>query len=260
MRTASWTPPQEDSEGTLLNHAVTLAPILPPVLIQNENGCRTSKQQQRQAAMEDDNESQSSTINDNMLKTLRFKYPAVFDDGVPKSCTNGSGPFSWSSSSQVLTMGLSSSTNSSKHQQSQQPPLPTWTPLYTPPVYFDDDYDRETGQLDVANTIPVTRKITALTVRKPHHDYLALGDSAGFVMIYSLGKENINRPIARLESVACQQRAKAEQERVRSDLWKKRSKTANKSNNCSAVKGKSVGISAFSSFNSGPQYASLEAY
>ena len=202
-------------------------------------------------------------VNDPIFKTLKLKYPAVFDDGVPKSCTNGAGPFSSSSSSasQLLSNAGSSSSSTSttnmKTQQSyQQQSQVSWTPVYTPPVYFDDDYDRETGQLDVENTIPVTRKVTALTVRKPHHDYLALGDSAGFVLIYSLGKENINRPIARLESVACQQRAKAEQERLRTELQKKRSKASNKSTNKNGKAKSAGGLAIFSSFNSGPQQAS----
>eukprot|EP00536_Pseudo-nitzschia_multiseries_P001532 jgi/Psemu1/322109/estExt_fgenesh1_pg.C_190060 len=105
--------------------------------------------------------------------------------------------------------------NQSQHGSSR---LPAWTPLYDPPVFFDDDYDRETGKLDAANTMPVTRSITALTVRKPDNDYLVLGDSVGFVTIYSLGRDNINLPIAQLESVACQQRGKTEQERLRGEI------------------------------------------
>jgi hypothetical protein len=244
---SSWTPPQEDLDGTFLNHTVTLAPILPFILTHdnhvqnNENGASTTTTTTTSAA--------AVTMDDlKQRQALKAKYPAIFNEsGIPKACTSVAAPFS----SQSATSAVSTS---SKNQQPSQPQLPTWTPLYTPPVYFDEDYDRDTGKLDVDSVIPVTRKITALTVRKPRHDYLALGDSAGFVLIYSLGKDTINRPVARLESVACQQRARTEQERLRAELQKKRPKTAafksKSGHNTAAAKQK--GLALFSSYSAAP--------
>ena len=201
-RSDSWTSPQEDIEGTFINHSVTLAPILPPSVLHNNDNNNGGG-----------NSSSSS-------RDLKSRYPAVFDSGVPKVCSGIASLFP----SLNQTSSGTSSLSSSKHNQSQQPQLPTWTPLYDPPVYFEDDYDQETGKLDVGNTRPVTRHITAITVRKPDHDYLVLGDSVGFVTIYNLAKDNINIPIAQLESVACQQRGKMEQERLRAELRKRREK------------------------------------
>lgn len=187
----------------MLNHPVILAPILPTIRKHDHPKC----QQQGDA----------SNPSNHHAVCLKARYPAVFNDGgVPQDCTVVGVPFTSQSSSTLST--------TSKNQPLSQPSwqLPSWTPLYTPPVYFEDDYDRETGQLDDhAMQLPVTRKITALTVRKPHHDYLALGDSAGFVLIFPLQPsppQQIHRPVARLESIACQQRARPEQERLRADL------------------------------------------
>ena len=97
---------------------------------------------------------------------------------------------------------------------------PTWNPLYSPHVYFDDDYEADTNILD-PETIPVTTSITCVTTRKPDHQYMAVGDAAGFCTIYTL-KTHI-RPVARLETVACQQRARPEQEKIRA-LQKRKKK------------------------------------
>ncbi|KAL3922613.1 MAG: hypothetical protein SGILL_002113, partial [Bacillariaceae sp.] len=255
MRTSSWTPPQEDLEGSFLNHTVTLAPILPPI-VKHDNPVKKDETLSSSAAANvtttttraTNNSAIPVTIDDpQQYQALKAAYPAVFNEGgVPKACTAAVAPFSG--------QGATSAATSSKNQQQQQPQLPTWTPLYTPPVYFEEDYDRDTGKLDVDSVMPVTRKITALTVRKPHHDYLALGDTAGFVLIYSLGKDTINRPVARLESVACQQRARQEQERLRAELQKKRPKTATKSSSRSGPNGasKQNGLALFSSYSAAP--------
>jgi len=247
MRTCSGTPPQEDIEGTLLNHTVTLAPILPPVLV-HDNGSYN-----RDRNLDGNNDDSCLEDDDPQVKALKSKYPAVFGGGVPSACTSAATSFASSGQSSGSTL-----TSNSK-QQFQQPQPPSWTPLCTPPVFFEDDYDRETGQLDVVNTIPVTRKITALSVRKPNHDYLALGDSAGFVLIYSLGKDNINRPVARLESVACQQRAKEEQERLRAELRRKRAKVKSSGNNGKSghSAANSMGLALFSSNGDRPKMNSF---
>jgi hypothetical protein len=215
--THSWTAPQDDLEGTLLNHPVTLAPILPPVLLQHHDLHKCPPV-----------DSDLTTNQHHDEASLQARYPAVYNDGgVPKDCTIAVAPFSSAFSQSNSTLSLTTTT---KNQPLSQPtPLPSWTPLYTPPVYFEDDYDRETGQLDVDAILPVTRSITALTVRKPHHDYLVLGDSAGFVLIYTL--DQIHRPVARLESLACQQRARPEQERLRAELRRKRTKATKSTTN-----------------------------
>ena len=146
--TTSWTPPIQDSMGTFLSHAVTVAPILPP------------------------------TQHD---KNPRQRQNAPFERRVIDQ--------------------------------------PTWTPLYCPDVYFDDDYSSDTNTLDL-DTLPVTRSITCVTTRKPDHAYMAVGDSAGFCTIYSMG--NHIRPVARLETVACQQRARQEQEKIREQKMRKK--------------------------------------
>jgi len=228
----SWTPPQQDIEGIFVNHSVTLAPILPPVLIRDndDNNDATNENGPLNDGDTVHNASESSAIS----HELKSKYPVVFDKGVPKASSCIAPPFASASQISSGTSGVSSSRdkfNQSQHQLSQ---LPTWTPLYNPPVFFEDDYDEETGNLDVENTIPVTRHITAMTVRKPDHDYLVLGDSVGFVTIYSLSKDNITLPIAQLESMACQQRGKAEQERLRADLLKRKKQTRGKGGNKSS--------------------------
>jgi len=191
--TISGIPRKEDTEGTFINHSITLAPILPLTVGHDNDKSSTSRLSREFASM----------------------YPAVFDIGVPKSCSNISSSFL--SSNQTGT----SSATSNKHNQSQQPRMPMWTPLYDPPVFFEDDYDQETGKIDFDNTIPVARNITAITVRKPNNDYLVIGDSIGFVTVYSLAKDSINIPIAQLESVACQQRGKIEQDRLRAETRKR---------------------------------------
>jgi len=94
-----------------------------------------------------------------------------------------------------------------------------WAPLYQPNVYFDEDYRPEGGLKD-EDLLPVTRSITCMTTRKPDHQYMAVGDTMGFCIIYSLGA--IIRPVARLETVACQQRAREEQTRIRDQQKRKR--------------------------------------
>ncbi|KAL3919780.1 MAG: hypothetical protein SGILL_003582 [Bacillariaceae sp.] len=266
MRTSSWTPPQEDSEGSFLNHTVTLAPILPPVLkydnsvVRKNNGTCTTTTTATAAAARGSTGGGVTFEDPRQRQAMKARYPAVFNEsGVPKTCTAAVAPFSSQSATSTMTSS-SSSSRDRDNQQQQQPQLPTWTPLYTPPVYFEEDYDNETGKLDVDSIIPVTRQITAVTVRKPHHDYLALGDSAGFVLIYSLGKDTINRPVARLESVACQQRARPEQERLRAGLAKKRAKSAGAANKSKGkASSKQKGLALFSSSKhaaTGPQYSS----
>lgn len=94
----------------------------------------------------------------------------------------------------------------------------SWEPLYQPDVYFDADYE-EGGTLP-ADLPPVTREISCLATRKPHYDYLVMGDTMGFVTIYSLGTHI--RPIVRLETVACQQRAREEQDKIREQYRRKK--------------------------------------
>ena len=235
----SWTLPQQDIEGTFINHSVTVAPILPPVIIRDndddnvgDNGNKTTNDDRREKPIYDDNDDSSyiniSSESRGISREIKSKYPVVFDKDVPKSSSCIAPPFS--STSQISSSGASSA-SSSKHKSNQsqnQSQLPTWSPLYKPPVFFEDDYDQETGNLDIENTIPVTRHITAMTVRKPDHDYLVLGDSVGFVTVYSLAKDNITLPIAQLESMACQQRGKPEQERLRADLLKRKKQTKGK--------------------------------
>jgi hypothetical protein len=154
----SWTPPLQDLEGSFLNHAVRLAPILPPVLENGNNGASSRPQ----------------------------SYSQVFGKGLGKVTPLES---------------------------------PQWTPLYQTNVYFDDDYDADTNQLP-EDLEPVTRSITCMTTRKPDHAYMAVGDSMGFCTIYSI--ETVIRPVARLETVACQQRARDEQEKIRDQQRRKR--------------------------------------
>lgn len=104
-----------------------------------------------------------------------------------------------------------------------QPPGPSdaklsqWAPLFQPVVYFDEDYEND---LLPDNLTPVTRSITCMTTRKPDHKYLAVGDTMGFCTIYCM--EPRIRPVARLETVACQQRAREEQEKIRDQQRRKR--------------------------------------
>jgi hypothetical protein len=51
---------------------------------------------------------------------------------------------------------------------------------------------------------------------------MAVGDDAGFCIIYSMGTHI--RPVARLETVACQQRARYEQEKIREQIKKTKGK------------------------------------
>jgi len=266
---ASWTPPQQDIGGSFVNHSVTVVPILPPVLVHDNDDCNdstvvhnktnnneTNSTTKENPPIHDDDEndrtghnSSSSSESSTISRELKSKYPVVFDKGVPKASSSIAPPFSSTSQLSSGTFSTSSSkhkSNQSQHHQLSQ--LPTWSPLYNPPVFFEDDYDRETGHLDISNTIPVTRHITAMAVRKPDHDYLVLGDSVGFVTIYSLAKDNINLPIAQLESVACQQRGKAEQERLRADYLRKRSKQQTKG---SSAKGSSGSSKSFFSNSTG---------
>jgi hypothetical protein len=105
---------------------------------------------------------------------------------------------------------------------------PQWKSLYTPEIYFDQDYitnEKNDQQLQFRRLDPqlhpVTRDVTCVAVRRPDLTYMALGDSAGFVSIYSLGPHI--RPVARLETLACQQRAYAQQEKIR-DLIRRKKK------------------------------------
>jgi hypothetical protein len=154
----SWTPPLQDLEGSFLNHAVRLAPILPPV---SENG-------------------------NNGASSLPQSYAQVFGKGLGKVTPLQS---------------------------------PQWAPLYETNVYFDEDYDADTNRLP-EDLEPVTRDITCMTTRKPDHAYMAVGDSMGFCTIYSI--DTLIRPVARLETVACQQRAREEQEKIRDQQRRKR--------------------------------------
>lgn len=226
---ASWTPPEQDIEGTFINHPVTVAPILPPVLIHDNDAdsdaMKTHENGREKLTTQDDEVIYSASESSKIRGELKSKYPVVFDKGVHKASTSIAPPFSSTCQISSGTSSASSSKHKINQSQNQLSQLPTWSPLYNPPVFFEDDYDGETGHLDLSNTIPVTRNITAMTVRKPDNDYLVLGDSVGFVTIYSLGKDNINLPIAQLESMACQQRGKAEQERLRADLLKRKRQT-----------------------------------
>lgn len=244
----SWTPPQEDLEGTFISHSVTVAPILPPNIVHDKNDSHRGGPANKNRTENENDHHRSTTSSltrdeqEKLERQLGSRYPVVFERGVPRACTSSLGLFvSREASATATASGISSSSTLKQ---------PSWTPLYAPPVYFDDDYE-ETDKgngfpvLDLANTIPITRKITSLTVRKPHDDYLALGDSAGFVLIYSLGKDNVSRPVARLESVACQQRGKMEQERLRTEFIKRRKKsnTTHNANN----KGTKTGLALFDS-------------
>ena len=99
---------------------------------------------------------------------------------------------------------------------------PNWKPLYNPDVYFEQDYTSENGQVRRLDPElhPVTRSVTCMASRRPDNAYFAVGDSAGFVSIYSLGPRI--RPIARLETLACQQRAYQQQERIRDQIRRKK--------------------------------------
>jgi len=226
----SWTPPHQDIEGTFVNHSVTVAPILPPILIRDNdetNHKNTDAANNNDHRPLDEDGHNDASESNAISRELKSKYPVVFDKGVPKASSCIAPPFS--STSQISSGASSASSSKHKIHQSQHgSQLPTWSPLYNPPVFFEDDYDEDTGNLDVENTMPVKRHITAMTVRKPEHDYLVLGDSVGFVTIYSLSKDNITLPIAQLESLACQQRGKAEQERLRADLLKRKKPTRGK--------------------------------
>ena len=170
--------PVVDQMGTLLPQCVTVAPILPPTA-----------------------ELDSRTLNDN--NRLSEQYPSLFGKGL----------------------GI-------------PPPLkkPEWSLLYDPDVYFDRDYTDDSGdkgdyddnqfgddtsssrptragrRLD-PDLLPVTRSVTCVATRRPDHQFMAVGDTAGFCVIYSLGPHI--RPVARLESQACKQRAYEEQQSVR---------------------------------------------
>ncbi|VEU40155.1 unnamed protein product [Pseudo-nitzschia multistriata] len=157
---------------------------------------------------------------------LRSAYPQVFAEGIPRASPCLATPFS---SPRHSFEGAPSAPKHTKgkaqSQHHQRSCLPDWSPLYDPPVFFEDDYDPETGLLDLSTAMPVARTITAMAVRRPDHGYLVLGDSVGFVTIYSLGPDKVNLPVAQLESVACQQRGKREQDRLRADLrarWSKK--------------------------------------
>ncbi|CAJ1957226.1 unnamed protein product [Cylindrotheca closterium] len=91
-----------------------------------------------------------------------------------------------------------------------------WTPLYSPNVYFEDDYNSDDNRELDPSILPVTRSITCISISKPDQEYMAVGDDAGFCIIYSLGTHI--RPIARLETVACQQRSRDQQKRIREQI------------------------------------------
>eukprot|EP00980_Cylindrotheca_fusiformis_P025852 scaffold14741_cov135-Cylindrotheca_fusiformis.AAC.2 len=99
---------------------------------------------------------------------------------------------------------------------------PDWTPLYSPRVFFDDDYSTDDNPCLDSSILPVTRSISCITTRKPDHQYMAVGDDAGFCIIYSMGTHI--RPVARLETVACQQRSRFQQERIREQIRKSKGK------------------------------------
>lgn len=231
--TVSWTLRHQDIEATFINHAVTVAPILPPIIISDNNDetidANKTKDDGGEKALHDDSTGQMVSDESNAItRELQSKYPLVFDKGVPKVSSCIARPFASNSQASAGATGATSSRDKSNQSQHQLSQLPTWAPLYKPPVFFEDDYDLETGNLDVENTIPVTRHITAMTVRKPDHDYLVLGDSVGFVTIYSLAKDNLTLPVAHLESTACQTRAKPEQDRLRADLLKRKKQAKGK--------------------------------
>ncbi|KAL3945184.1 MAG: hypothetical protein SGBAC_000721 [Bacillariaceae sp.] len=91
-----------------------------------------------------------------------------------------------------------------------------WTPLYSPNVFFEDDYNSDDNRELDPSILPVTRSITCISISKPDREYMAVGDDAGFCIIYSLGTHI--RPIARLETVACQQRSRDQQTRIREQI------------------------------------------
>eukprot|EP00934_Nitzschia_sp_Nitz4_P001474 Nitzschia sp. Nitz4//scaffold52_size167869//28169//31888//NITZ4_002263-RA/size167869-processed-gene-0.91-mRNA-1//1//CDS//3329553996//1474//frame0 len=95
---------------------------------------------------------------------------------------------------------------------------PDWMPLPSTRVYFDEDYQAD--QRLPEDLTPVKTSITCITTRKPDHEYLALGDSMGFCIIYAL--QPLLRPVARLESLACQRRARELQERIRDHQKRKK--------------------------------------
>jgi hypothetical protein len=99
---------------------------------------------------------------------------------------------------------------------------PKWSPLYCPDVYFEDDYESDENRRLDSSVLPVTRSITCVTTRKPDNQYMAVGDTSGFCIIYSMGTHI--RPVARLETVACQQRAREEQEKIREQKQRKKGK------------------------------------
>lgn len=144
---------KQETEGTLVSHAVKVMPILPPVIPVND----ASKMQQQ--------------------------YPRIFGNGLGKDSTL---------------------------EQAD------WTPLYSPDVFFEDDYDADDHRELDPSILPVTRSITCIALSKPDQQYMAVGDDAGFCIVYSLGTHL--RPIARLETVACQQRSREQQERIREQI------------------------------------------
>eukprot|EP00339_Tiarina_fusa_P025533 CAMPEP_0117068838 /NCGR_PEP_ID=MMETSP0472-20121206/48253_1 /TAXON_ID=693140 ORGANISM="Tiarina fusus, Strain LIS" /NCGR_SAMPLE_ID=MMETSP0472 /ASSEMBLY_ACC=CAM_ASM_000603 /LENGTH=1432 /DNA_ID=CAMNT_0004791077 /DNA_START=28 /DNA_END=4328 /DNA_ORIENTATION=- len=93
---------------------------------------------------------------------------------------------------------------------------PKWSPLYCPDVYFEDDYESDENRRLDSSVLPVTRSITCVTTRKPDNQYMAVGDTN------SMGTHI--RPVARLETVACQQRAREEQEKIREQKQRKKGK------------------------------------
>jgi hypothetical protein len=210
----------DDVEGTFLSHSVTVAPILPPVLIGNDNLSNNNNNSTASIAMDIDDE--HNNIDEELL---RSRFPVAFESGVPPGCSKTT---SFANNNKNQTSSSSSLLSSSSISENILDALPSWTPLYNPPIFFEEDYDAESGLLDLKTTLPVvSRKITAVAVRQPQHDYLVLGDSIGFITVYSLmsgSSTNITgpRPVARLESVACQQRGRVEQERIRADILRRR--------------------------------------
>jgi len=68
---------------------------------------------------------------------------------------------------------------------------------------------------------PVHRSVSCLTMRAPNNDYMAVGDTAGFVTIYAM--HPVQRPVQRLESVACSEdRSYAQQQTIRQQLQNKK--------------------------------------
>eukprot|EP00529_Nitzschia_sp_RCC80_P002499 CAMPEP_0113467648 /NCGR_PEP_ID=MMETSP0014_2-20120614/14928_1 /TAXON_ID=2857 /ORGANISM="Nitzschia sp." /LENGTH=1921 /DNA_ID=CAMNT_0000359973 /DNA_START=128 /DNA_END=5893 /DNA_ORIENTATION=- /assembly_acc=CAM_ASM_000159 len=209
-----------DVDGTFLAHSVTVAPILPPVSI--ESGSNKNQSIASNDIVMDDNANSDVGVDEALL---RSRFPGAFETGVPPSCSKSS---SFANNKNQTSSSSNQTSSSSSSSENVMDALPSWTPLYNPPIFFEEDYDAESGLLDLKSTLPVvSRRITAVAVRQPQRDYLAVGDSIGFVTVYSLmpGSSTPSvgpRPIARLESVACQQRGRVEQERIRSDILRRR--------------------------------------